>query len=81
MDEVRRRGLVELEAACDESIRYGGSGWVKTSRICGTKDERSAKNMCALVDLGFAEGEKQGVTPQGQWMFRITQLGRQVLAG
>jgi hypothetical protein len=78
-NETQERGLIELEAACNESIRYGGSGWVKTSRLSGCHEERSAANMRSLVSLEFAEGRKAGVMPQGQWLFRITPLGRQVI--
>jgi hypothetical protein len=80
ISETQERGLIELQAACDESIRYGGVGWVKTSRLSGTEDDRSAKNIRSLVDLRLAEGRKAGVLPQGQWLFRITERGRDVIA-
>lgn len=76
LTETEFRGLIELEAACDEMISFGKSGWVQTSQICGTDEERSSSNMRRLCDLGLAEGEKAGRNKQAQWVFRITPHGR-----
>lgn len=76
LTETQLRGLLELNAASNESIRYGGSGWVQTRDICGTKRQRGASNMRSLIDLGFAEGRKDGPNGQSQWSFRITEQGR-----
>ena len=79
LTETQMRGLIELAAACDESIGLGGEGWVRTNRICGTKEERSASNMRGLVRLSLAEGVKYGPNPQGQWSFRATSEGRRAM--
>lgn len=82
LSEAQKRGLLELEAACDERIRYyGGEGLVRTFDICGTPAERSSSNMKSLVALGFAEGKKADVAKQQQHRWRITEAGRLALKG
>lgn len=73
--------LAELEAACDDTLRFrpARSGYVRTRDLSGDATTRSATTMRQLVECGAAEGKKDGISRQGQWIWRITAGGRSAL--
>lgn len=73
------RTLSELCAACDGSLSNGGNGWTRSFHLSGTRDDRSARRLKALIAAGLAEGKKWGEQPQAQWTWRITDAGRAAL--
>lgn len=81
LTETEQSGLAELAAACDEKVRYGGTGWCRTRDLCGTSEVRSSSTMLALVRYGYAESRKYGSHRQTQYSWRITPAGREALNG
>ena len=76
------RTLMELQAASDECLRIyssDGAGWVRTRKIGGTPEDRATFRLWDLVQAGYAEGTKPRGEPQAQWIWRITDAGRQAL--
>ena len=77
-----RRSLIELDAACSADRLPGAPPkWVRTRDICGTKAERSARTLMALVQLGLAESIRDCTYKQRQHSWRITSAGRETVKG
>jgi hypothetical protein len=75
-DEVRT--LREVQAACEGSARFGGSGWTTTRRLSGTRRQRSSSRLQTLRKLGLLEGIKSEGCAQAQWLWRLTDAGREM---
>lgn len=74
------RTLVEVAAACDESARFGRSGWVRTFALSGSAEDRSLRRLKALMRDGHIEGRKPaGAIRQVPWLWRVTETGREAI--
>jgi hypothetical protein len=69
-DEVRT--LREVQAACEDS------GWTTTRRLSGTPRQRSTSRLQTLRKLGLLEGIKSEGCAQAQWLWRLTDAGREM---
>ncbi|MBZ9888079.1 hypothetical protein LB559_09020 [Mesorhizobium sp. BR1-1-3] len=72
LTETQKRSLIECVAM--------GEGWWRSQHLSGTKAERSSTTLLSLVALGLLEGEKNGGNKQGQYHWRVTDLGRLALS-
>lgn len=77
---TQKAALAELCGHCDDEISRGNSGFMRSFHLGGTREERSAKVKHQLMAKGLIEGKKSNpYNAQGQWVWRITDKGREAL--